>query len=76
MPGAHVIVKTTNGDPSAATLSKVAGVAAYYSQSRYSGKVHVDYTRRKYVRKVKGGPPGLVTYINEETLTVAPAEVQ
>jgi predicted ribosome quality control (RQC) complex YloA/Tae2 family protein len=76
VPGAHVIVKTTTGDPSAPTLAKIAGLAAYYSQSRYAGKVHVDYTRRRYVRKVKGGPPGLVTYINEETLTVAPKDAK
>jgi hypothetical protein len=34
--------------------------------------VIVDVTERRYVRKIKGGGPGMVTYRNEETRTVAP----
>jgi len=34
--------------------------------------VPVDVTRRKYVRKIKGGKPGMVTYRNETTVEVTP----
>jgi predicted ribosome quality control (RQC) complex YloA/Tae2 family protein len=34
--------------------------------------VIVDMTLRKYVRKIKGGKPGMVTYRNESTIEVVP----
>jgi len=36
--------------------------------------VAVDYTLRRYVKRVRGGRPGLVTYRHERTLTVSPGE--
>lgn len=72
VPGAHVVIDTSHGDPDEATMEQVAALAASYSQARYSTKVPVDCTRRKHVRKVRGAPPGLVTYTNETTLTVRP----
>jgi predicted ribosome quality control (RQC) complex YloA/Tae2 family protein len=35
--------------------------------------VLVDVTRRKHVRKIKGGKPGMVTYRNESPVEVVPA---
>jgi predicted ribosome quality control (RQC) complex YloA/Tae2 family protein len=32
----------------------------------------VDVTERRYVRRVRGGHPGLVTYRNERTVWVEP----
>jgi predicted ribosome quality control (RQC) complex YloA/Tae2 family protein len=32
----------------------------------------VDYTLRKYVRKIKGGGPGAAFYTHEKTLFVEP----
>ncbi len=32
----------------------------------------VDVTPRRYVRKIKGGAAGMVTYRSQETRTVAP----
>jgi predicted ribosome quality control (RQC) complex YloA/Tae2 family protein len=34
--------------------------------------VEVDVTRRRYVKKIPGGAPGLVRYANERTLRVTP----
>jgi hypothetical protein len=34
--------------------------------------VAVDWTPRKFVRRIRGGPPGLVSYINEQTVDVPP----
>lgn len=70
MPGAHVIL--TGRGPREDAIAAAAAVAAYYSAGRLAGKVPVDVTQRKHVRKVRGGRPGQVTYANERTLLVAP----
>lgn len=72
VPGAHVVVRTGGREPMEATLREAAALAAYFSQARGAGQVTVDYTQRRYVRRVPGGAPGLVTYRNERTLSVAP----
>ncbi len=74
VPGAHVIVKAGGRPIPDATLREAAALAAYYSQSRAAGSVPVDYTLQRYVRHIKGGGPGLVTYEREHTLNVTPAD--
>ncbi|CCF83863.1 Rqc2 family fibronectin-binding protein [Nitrolancea hollandica] len=71
LPGAHVIVQL-NGPERDEAIEKAAALAAYYSSGQGSTTVDVDTTRRRYVRKVKGGQPGLVTYREERTLRVRP----
>ncbi|MHB0870645.1 MAG: Rqc2 family fibronectin-binding protein [Chloroflexota bacterium] len=70
VPGAHVILKVGGQEPSKRALLEAARLAALHSQARGSGKVPVDYTLQRYVKKVKGGPHGLVTYSQEKTLRV------
>ena len=53
-------------------LEQAASLAAHFSKSRQDTRVPVDWTPRKFVRKIRGGPPGLVSYVNERTLDVAP----
>jgi predicted ribosome quality control (RQC) complex YloA/Tae2 family protein len=49
-----------------------AELAAYYSRARgREGKVSVDVTERRFVRRMRGKHPGMVTYRNERTLSVA-----
>lgn len=72
IPGAHVIVRTTGSDVPERTLQEAAGLAAYFSRVRTEHAVDVDLAHRRLVRKVPGGPPGLVTYRAERTLRVAP----
>lgn len=72
--GAHAIVKT-NRHPervSPQVIEKVAALTAHFSDERGAATVAVDYTLRKYVRKAKGGRPGLVTYERGKTVFVAP----
>lgn len=73
--GSHVIVRwRAPGDPEIPeTLEAAASLAAWYSAARESGAVEVDVARRRYVRKIKGGGPGMVTYRNEKTVRVRPA---
>ena len=48
------------------------GPAAGQSQARSAPSVAVDYTQRRNVARIKGAPPGLVTYRGERTLHVPP----
>jgi len=75
-PGAHVIVKSGRQEVPEATLRQAAQLAAYYSQARGSTYVAVDYTERRYVRRIKGAGPGLVTYTQEKTIMVAPSNAK
>jgi predicted ribosome quality control (RQC) complex YloA/Tae2 family protein len=74
VPGSHVIVRGNGKEPSDAALERAAALAAWYSKSRTSGKVEVDLARRRDVRKIKGAGPGMVTYRNERTVLVSPAD--
>ncbi|HKG24394.1 MAG TPA: NFACT RNA binding domain-containing protein, partial [Thermomicrobiales bacterium] len=76
VPGSHVIVRWRDpaGNEDEETLRRAAALAAHYSAARASGTVEVDATRRRYVRKIKGTGPGMVTYRNERTLAVRPRD--
>ena len=73
--GSHVIVRwrTPGAGEDAATVEAAAALAAWYSAARESGAVEVDVAPRRYVRKIKGARPGMVTYRNERTIRVQPA---
>jgi len=73
VPGSHVILRTVRPDeePEEA-IEAAAALAAFYSGSRSDGTVEVDVARRRDVRKIKGGGPGMVTYRNEYTIPVRP----
>jgi predicted ribosome quality control (RQC) complex YloA/Tae2 family protein len=72
IPGAHVILRTAGREPPPGVLRGAARIAAHYCRSREGGRVPVDWTERKHVRKIRGGPPGLVSYVGERTLIVEP----
>lgn len=69
-PGAHVVVKGKNIPED--VLEKAASVAAYYSKASGSSKVDVDYTKVKYVKRMRPYRPGMVIYTNYSTVTVEP----
>jgi predicted ribosome quality control (RQC) complex YloA/Tae2 family protein len=71
-PGSHVIVRTSGQTVPGRVLQRAAELAAFYSQGRTDSRVAVDWTPRKFVRRIRGGPPGLVSYINEQTVDVPP----
>ncbi|HEX2076579.1 MAG TPA: NFACT RNA binding domain-containing protein, partial [Longimicrobium sp.] len=73
VPGSHVVLRWTDeGAPPARDLEEAAVLAAYHSKARTSGTVAVDWTRRKYVRKPRGAPPGRVTISHARTIFVEP----
>ena len=60
--GSHVILWTEGGQPDLTSIQEAAQLAAWFSQGRESGKVAVDYTPVKYVKKPGGARPGMVVY--------------
>ncbi|MGQ9496929.1 MAG: Rqc2 family fibronectin-binding protein [Desulfotomaculales bacterium] len=72
VPGAHVLIATDGREVTTAALKEAAALAAYYSRARNAASVPVDYTLRKYVRKLKGARPGFVIYTNEKTILSTP----
>ena len=70
--GSHVILWTEGGQPDLTSIQEAAQLAAWFSQGRASGKVAVDYTPVKYVKKPGSARPGMVVYTTYETAYVAP----
>ena len=70
--GSHVILWTEGGQPDLTSIQEAAQLAAWFSQGRESGKVAVDYTPVKYVKKPGSARPGMVVYTTYETAYVAP----
>ena len=54
------------------SLYEAACLAAYYSQGREAGKVPVDYTPVRYVKKPAGSRPGMVVYTTYQTIYAVP----
>jgi predicted ribosome quality control (RQC) complex YloA/Tae2 family protein len=67
--GAHVVVPLEKNEvcPQELLLD-AAHAAAHYSDSRGEATVDVSYTPRRYVRKPKGSPAGLVVLEREKVL--------
>jgi predicted ribosome quality control (RQC) complex YloA/Tae2 family protein len=67
--GSHVVVPLGRGeDPTPALLIDAAHLAAHFSAAKSASDVEVIYTRRRYVQKPKGAPPGSVRLLKEKNL--------
>ncbi len=77
MPGSHVIIKAEGSVPDT-TLAQAATLAAWYSKGQHSSMVPIDYTLKRYVKKIPGGATGMVTYTNQKTayMTVTETDVK
>lgn len=60
--GSHVVLKAAGREITDRTFEEAASLAAYYSKGRESGRVEIDYTELKNVKKPKGSKPGFVVY--------------
>ena len=72
--GSHVIISCDGAEPDERTLFEAATLAAYYSQGRDGGKIPVDYTGVRFVKKPSGSMPGAVVYTDYKTLIVSSDE--
>ena len=72
--GSHVVLRTDGIEPPLRSIEEAASLAAYYSQGREAGKVPVDITQIRFVKKPAGSLPGAVLYTDYSTVFVAPDE--
>ena len=66
--GSHVILRCDGAEVSDTALREAASLAALHSQASEGGKIPVDYTRVKYVKKPSGALPGMVIYTDYATI--------
>ena len=66
--GSHVILRCEGQEPSQTALEQAAALAVTYSQGREGGKIPVDYTMVRNVRKPSGAMPGKVIYTEYKTM--------
>ncbi len=69
IPGAHVIVKVNSRKVPENIIMFAASLAAFHSKARNAQKVNVDFTKRKYVKRIEGSK---VSYKNQKTIVVNP----
>ena len=70
--GSHVVLRTDGIEPPLRSIEEAASLAAYYSQGREAGKIPVDITQIRFVKKPAGALPGAVLYTDYSTVFVAP----
>jgi hypothetical protein len=69
--GAHVVVPLDKGQTCPADLLvEAAHLAAHFSEARDEHLVEVQYTPRRYLRKPRGSPPGLVVVDREKVIVL------
>ncbi len=74
--GSHVLLKYRSDRKFSKTaIERAAQLAAWYSKRNTEGLVPVIYTPRKFVRKRKGDPPGMVVVDKEQVLLVEPENI-
>ena len=74
VPGSHVLILCGPAALDDTTLYEAAVIAAYHSAARNAGRVAVDYTRARNVRRQPDGKTGMVFYQEYQTLSVQPDE--
>ncbi len=74
IPGSHVIIKSEGKDISDETIYEAAMLAAFFSKSKMSSQVPVDYTKKRNIKKPNGAKPGMVIYETNSTIYVTPTE--
>ena len=73
--GSHTIIRTPDAmEVPDRTYLQAASIAAYYSRARSSKSVPVDYTEVKNVKKPNGAKPGMVIYVDYNTIYADPDE--
>jgi predicted ribosome quality control (RQC) complex YloA/Tae2 family protein len=69
--GSHVVVPLEkNASCPGDVLVEAAHLAAHFSEARDEAVVEVQYTPRRYLRKPRGSPPGLVVVDREKVLVL------
>lgn len=72
--GSHVILRSAGGPASKAEIQAAAQLAALFSKAKGSTTVPVWLTERRYLRKPRKAPAGMVAPQRTRTLFVAPVQ--
>lgn len=72
--GAHVILRCEGAEPSPEDIRRAAQLAAFHSEASQSGRVPVDYTAVRLVKKPRGARAGMVIYTGQKTILAEPKE--
>jgi predicted ribosome quality control (RQC) complex YloA/Tae2 family protein len=70
-PGSHVVIRARDDLPEQ-TLLDAATLAVHFSRGASGGKRDVSWTRRKFVSKARGAPPGQVLLSSHKTIHLRP----
>ena len=71
VPGAHVVVPLDRKEEvPPEVLLDAAHLALHHARGGGASRGEVAWTRARLVRRVKGGPPGQVTYSGEKVLSI------
>ena len=70
--GAHVILRCQDAEPPEQDVYEAACLAAYYSEGADGGKIPVDATQVRFVKKPRGARPGKVIYTDQRTILADP----
>ena len=72
--GSHVVLKRgkMRAEVPKQAILEAAAIAAHYSKARTSKHVAVSYTEKRYVKKVRKGPPGMAAMLREKVIFVDP----
>jgi predicted ribosome quality control (RQC) complex YloA/Tae2 family protein len=73
--GSHTVLKRgkKKAEVPKQAILQAAAIAAYYSKARTSKHVPVSYTEKRYVKRVRRGPPGQAVMLREKVVFVDPA---
>ena len=66
----HAIICTRGGQVLDEVILFTAKLCAYYSDGKNSGKIPVDYCKRKFVKKPSKSKAGFVVYTDYKTVLV------
>lgn len=72
--GSHIIIRCEGTSVDDQTLQEAATIAAFHSQASKGGKIPVDYTLVRFVKKPSGALPGMVTYTDYSTIIAESSE--
>ncbi len=68
--GSHVILRCDGLEPPQRSVEQAACIASLLFAGRDSGKLPVDYTMVRFVRKPSGSPPGKVIHTDYRTIII------
>jgi len=73
-PGSHVLIVANGRFITEKTVLEAGILAAWYSKSKQSSNVAVDYLEFKYLKKPSKAKPGMVIFTNQNTMYVTPTQ--